>query len=175
VGYPTPTIKRSVEMSTRLKGVYTEKAARDLNRKLGEIWIFEHRGMSVWYNGENPKQGWSISDNEDLPGDILWATDFQTSDRLQPQSHIKVGGINLEALHIVDELERTRERIEHYLDDQDIGSTGRVVTDENEYEAELVDVFDMRDDSDISEERYEWIDEITGLICIKPYWDKPRY
>jgi hypothetical protein len=169
---------------SRLKGMMSEKDARALNETSGEIWIFEHRGMSIWYNGIDPMTSWSIQeggfnsyeeDNNPNPieHDILWSSLFTRGDHLQEIPGIIIGGKSTPGILLKEIVIRGYRQIDDdypYLDPNiDVGKKGWVETDKGKFEAELVEVWWIGDE-DL--DRYEWIDEITGLTCIKPYWDR---
>jgi hypothetical protein len=182
-----------MKMSTgRLKGIHREEDAKRVNKESGEIWIFEHRGQAVWYNGETPDRSWSINAgsrsyyanevNMTDENNITFAANFQLSQKYSDgewmkQPYIVVGGIRL--IEIVVDVPKTWDPDFPYVDESDIGKKGYVFTDQGKFECEIVDVLTLseEEESEYTEdedyEGYEWIDEITGVICFKPHWDRP--
>jgi hypothetical protein len=172
----------------RLRRIYKEDDARKFNADSGEIWVFEHRGMSVWYKGINPDRPWTIEgagtmgrtnsflyDEDAIPKEILWSSDFTMSQKMKDVGFIKQEGIKFNEHLTLKEIvlygEREWDEYYPYLDDDDIGAKGYVETSEGRFEAELVDVFTVEEGWD-DEGEFEWIDEITGVICILPHWDR---
>jgi hypothetical protein len=163
-----------------LEGIYTKKAARQINKDSGEIWIFEHRGMSVWYNGVTPKNNFCIQGRQSMwymeeeknsmkKDDVIYESNFELDDRLKPQDGIKISNILLKEIVIFGYRELDPDY--PYLDEIDLGKKGYVITDNGRFECSLVGIFYLDGDAPDAM-KYRWIDEITGLYRFKPDWSK---
>jgi hypothetical protein len=163
----------------RLKKVYREADARRINLESGELWIFEHRGMSIWYKGVNPESSWSISidpkdfDQDQMDQPTTWLTSFYYDGKLREVEGLKVADILLKEITIWGEPFWDSDM--PYLDERDVGKKGYILTDKGKFEIELIEVFSLPPEEQEQEDEFlihEWIDEITGVLCLEIHWDK---